>query len=167
MFSHRFQHSHLQKPPTASAQHFSTLTPDTFPLHRHLPPQAQESRRKHSHRESSAAFRTHCTALKLPFEQSEQKCHKVSFCIFRRGMSKLCCMECEEGELPNPSTDDSSRQRSGGEVLRGNGPHKNSATITPPPQQHTTVGQRCWCSEERRTAAFPAFLGLVFASFPS
>lgn len=34
MLSHRFQPSHLQKLLTASAQHFSTLTPDTFPLHR-------------------------------------------------------------------------------------------------------------------------------------
>lgn len=44
MLSHSFQPSHLQKLPRASAWHFSTLTPDTFPLHRHLPPRAKESR---------------------------------------------------------------------------------------------------------------------------
>lgn len=37
----------------------------------------------------------------------------------------------EEGELPNPSTGDSSRQRSGGEALKGKGPHKQlGGTIT-------------------------------------
>lgn len=82
-------------------------------------------------------------------------------------MSKLCCMGCEEGELPNPSAGDSSRQRSGGEVLRGSRPHKNSKE---PPLPLLDSRQQ-WSKVLRRNAGqqflFLIFLGLVFASFPS
>lgn len=67
MLSHRFQPSHLQKLCTASAWHFSTLTPDTFPL------QAQESRRKHSHRESSEAFKLIAHPWKSPLNRLAQR----------------------------------------------------------------------------------------------
>lgn len=62
-------------------------------------------------------------------------------------------MGCEEGELPNPSAGDSSRQRSGREVLRGNGPHKNSGIITPPLRKHAAVVKGAGAQMKGKTAA--------------
>lgn len=82
-------------------------------------------------------------------------------------MSKLCWMASEKGELLNPG--DSSRQRSGEEVLGGNGPHKNSKE----PSLPLLDSRQQWSKVLvlRRKAGqkllFLTFLGLVFASFPS
>lgn len=69
-------------------------------------------------------------------------------------MPKLCCMGCEEGELLNPSTGDSSRQRSEGELLRGKEPHKNSEEPSfPPPQQQAAEVKGAGTQKKGRTAA--------------
>lgn len=73
----------------------------------------------------------------------------------------------EKGELPNPSAGDSSKQRSGGEVLRGNGPHKNSGIITPPPRQNAAVVKGAGTQKKGRIAAplsSLSWFGLCFFS---
>lgn len=83
----------------------------------------------------------------------------------------------EKSELPNPSAGDSGRQRSGGEVLKEKGPHKQLRGTTTGSSLLLLDGMQQWSEALRQARVlrrkagqqllFLSFPGFVFASFHS